>query len=67
MGRPSLAKLFHTPDTTVASAVSDTGIPHERCIVTVTPTPRAAPPGIVLAIAVDARFATAASRIRRPG
>ena len=67
MGNPSLAKLFQMPATTAASAVSGTGMPHERCIVNVAPTPSAAPPGSVLEIAVDARLATAASRKRRPG
>ena len=42
-------------------------MPHDRCIVIVTPMPSAPPPGIVLATAVDARFPTAASRRRSPG
>ena len=60
-------KLFQTPDTTNASVVWATGMPQERCIVIVTPTPSAPPPGTVLATAVEARLATAASRRRRPG
>ena len=67
IGRPSLTKLFQIPDTTMASAVCGTGIPHERCIVNVTPMPSAPPPGTVLATAVEPRLATAASPTRRPG
>src|SRR6185295_53217 len=66
-GRPSLTKLFHTPATTIASVVSDTGWPHERCIDIVTPIDSAPPPGIVLDTAVEAGLATAASRRRNVG
>ena len=59
-GKPSLTKLFQTPETTIASVVSLTGRPQVRCIVIVTPMPTAPPPGTVLATAVEARLDTAA-------
>ena len=67
IGRPSFTKLFQTPDTTLASTMAGTGMPHDRSMLSVTPMPSAAPPGTVLATAVEPRFERAASRISSPG
>ncbi len=60
MGMPSFTKLFHTPDTTAASANCAFVNPQEWYIAYVTPMAMAAPPGSVLATAVDAWLETAA-------
>jgi hypothetical protein len=66
-GRASLAKMFQTPVTSTSSVISGRRKPQEASIVQVTPMPKPAPAGTVLATAVDASVTSSALPTDRPG
>ena len=66
-GSASLAKLFHSPDTSSPTDVREREKPHDEFIAYVSPSEMAAPPTIVLETAVVVMVETVASRSRIPG